>query len=212
MEKEFLRMKLADLVPYENNPRHNEEAVDATIASMQQCGNIDPIEVDENNVILSGHTRRLALMKMGYEESDIVRVSGLTDLQKKKYRILANKTNEFAGWDFGKLEEELDGLDFEGFDFGFISAVEEVEKKKEEKPEVEFTEVLGEEHNYVVLYFDNMVDWLQMESILDVNGKMNLSTRKDGRVGKNMKRISVGRVFNGAEALERFREHFENLN
>ena len=212
MTKEFLRMKLSDLVPYENNPRHNEEAVDATIASMQQCGNIDPIEVDENNVILSGHTRRLALMKMGYEESDVVRVSGLTDLQKKKYRILANKTNEFAGWDFGKLEEELDGLDFEGFDFGFISAVEEVEKKKEEKPEVEFTEVLGEEHNYVVLYFDNMVDWLQMESILDVNGKMNLSTRKDGRVGKNMKRISVGRVFNGAEALERFREHFENLN
>lgn len=119
MEKEFLRMKLADLVPYENNPRHNEEAVDATIASMQQCGNIDPIEVDEDNVILSGHTRRLALMKMGYEESDVVRVTGLTDLQKKKYRILANKTNEFAGWDFGKLEEELDGLDFEGFDFKF---------------------------------------------------------------------------------------------
>lgn len=84
MTKEFLRMKLADLVPYENNPRHNEEAVDATIASMQQCGNIDPIEVDENNVILSGHTRRLALMKMGYEESDVVRVTGLTDLQKKE--------------------------------------------------------------------------------------------------------------------------------
>ena len=124
MEKEFLRMKLADLVPYENNPRHNEEAVDATIASMQQCGNIDPIEVDEDNVILSGHTRRLALMKMGYEESDVVRVTGLTDLQKKKYRILANKTNEFAGWDFGKLEEELDGLDFEGFDFGFSTGAD----------------------------------------------------------------------------------------
>ena len=135
MTKEFLRMKLADLVPYENNPRNNEEAVDATIASMQQCGNIDPIEVDENNVILSGHTRRLALMKMGYEESDVVRVSGLTDLQKKKYRILANKTNEFAGWDFGKLEEELDGLDFEGFDFGFdldLDGILEDEKEIEE--------------------------------------------------------------------------------
>ena len=135
MEKEFLRMKLSDLVPYENNPRHNEEAVDATIASMQQCGNIDPIEVDEDNVILSGHTRRLALMKMGYEESDVVRVTGLTDLQKKKYRILANKTNEFAGWDFGKLEEELDGLDFEGFDFGFdldLDGILEDEKEIEE--------------------------------------------------------------------------------
>ena len=118
MEKQLLRMKLADLVPYENNPRHNEEAVEATIASMQQCGNIDPIEVDENNVILSGHTRRLALLKMGYEESDVIRVTGLSEHQKKKYRILANKTNEFAGWDFDKLEEELEGLDFEGFDFG----------------------------------------------------------------------------------------------
>lgn len=117
-------MKLSDLVPYENNPRHNEEAIDATIASMQQCGNIDPIEVDEDNVILSGHTRRLALMKMGYEESDVIRVTGLTDLQKRKYRILANKTNEFAGWDFDKLEMELDGLDFEGFDFGLDDITE----------------------------------------------------------------------------------------
>ena len=98
MEKEFLRMKLADLVPYENNPRHNEEAVDATIASMQQCGNIDPIEVDEDNVILSGHTRRLALMKMGYEESDVVRVSGLTELQKKKYRILVIRHAFIGVW------------------------------------------------------------------------------------------------------------------
>lgn len=119
MEKKLVRMKLADLVPYENNPRHNEEAVDATIASMQQCGNIDPIEVDENNVILSGHTRRLALLKMGYEESDVMVVTGLTELQKKKYRVLANKTNEFASWDTDKLFEELADLDFEGFDFGF---------------------------------------------------------------------------------------------
>ena len=136
MEKEFLRMKLADLVPYENNPRHNEEAVDATIASMQQCGNIDPIEVDEDNVILSGHTRRLALMKMGYEESDVIRVTGLTDLQKKKYRILANKTNEFAGWDFGKLEEELDGLDFEGFDFRFTAGEINIDHLFDEETEV----------------------------------------------------------------------------
>lgn len=146
MTKEFLRMKLADLVPYENNPRHNEEAVDATIASMQQCGNIDPIEVDENNVILSGHTRRLALMKMGYEESDVVRVSGLTDLQKKKYRILANKTNEFAGWDFGKLEEELDGLDFEGFDFGFPAYEEELNVTDDEfLRDTEITKTKGKE-------------------------------------------------------------------
>ena len=124
MEKKLVRMKLADLVPYDNNPRRNEEAVEATIASMQQCGNIDPIEVDENRVILSGHTRRLALLKMGYEESDVVVVTGLTEAQKKKYRLLANKTNEFASWDIDKLSEELEGLDFEGFDFGFDDPLE----------------------------------------------------------------------------------------
>lgn len=130
MKKEFLRMRLEELIPYENNPRNNAEAVDATIASIQQCGNLDPIEIDENNVILSGHTRRLALLKMGYEESDVVRFSGLTDEQKRKYRLLANKTNEFAGWDFEKLEVELDGLDFEGFDFGFDLPAEGDEDNK----------------------------------------------------------------------------------
>lgn len=157
MTKEFLRMKLSDLVPYENNPRHNEEAVDATIASMQQCGNIDPIEVDENNVILSGHTRRLALMKMGYEESDVVRVSGLTDLQKKKYRILANKTNEFAGWDYDLLNMELDGLDFEGFDFGF-GGLDAAEDTAAEEPKESMAD------KYLVppfsVIYGNKPDWL----------------------------------------------------
>lgn len=135
MKKEFLRMRLEELIPYENNPRNNAEAVDATIASIQQCGNLDPIEIDENNEILSGHTRRLALLKMGYEESDVVRYIGLTDEQKRKYRLLANKTNEFAGWDFEKLEVELDGLDFEGFDFhfdGFGNMDDEPESERKE--------------------------------------------------------------------------------
>lgn len=151
MEKQFLRMKLSDLVPYENNPRHNEEAIDATIASMQQCGNIDPIEVDENNVILSGHTRRLALLKMGYEESDVIRVTGLTDLQKRKYRILANKTNEFAGWDFDKLEMELDGLDFEGFDFKFDLPALDGEGTDENETEVEQTFNYKEQYGVIVM-------------------------------------------------------------
>ena len=50
-------------------------------------------------------------------------VPNLTDEQKKKYRILDNKTNELAGWDFMLLEQELEGLDFEGFDFGFSTTV-----------------------------------------------------------------------------------------
>ena len=117
--KTFKTLKLDEITPYENNPRINDEAVADVIASIEQCENLDPIEIDEENVILSGHTRLKALYELGYEETEVVRYTGLTDEQKRKYRILANKTAEKSSWDFGKLEMELDGLDFGGFDFGF---------------------------------------------------------------------------------------------
>lgn len=61
IEKKLVRMKVADLIPYERNPRKiPQEAIDDVKESYMQCGVIDPIEIDENNVILSGHTRRLA--------------------------------------------------------------------------------------------------------------------------------------------------------
>jgi len=119
INKEFLTLPIGEVVPYENNPRINDSAVNDVVASIRQCENIDPIEIDENNVILSGHTRLKALKALEYTEVQVLRITGLTDEQKRKYRILANKTAERAEWDFEKLEVELDGLDFEGFDFGF---------------------------------------------------------------------------------------------
>lgn len=114
-------VKLSELVPYENNPRNNDDAVDAVAESIKQCGYITPIVVDEDMVILAGHTRYKALNKLGYEEVNVIVKNGLSDEQKRKYRILDNKTNEFAGWDFALLEQELEGLDFGDFNFGFGS-------------------------------------------------------------------------------------------
>lgn len=120
IQKELLKMPVADLVPYENNPRViSPEAVNACAESMRQCSALDPIEVDENNVILSGHTRRLALIQLHVEMADVVRYTGLTEEQKQKYRLLANKTGEMTGWDFSKLEQELLEVDFGDFDFDF---------------------------------------------------------------------------------------------
>lgn len=116
---ELVTKKLADLVPYENNPRKNDKAVDAVVESIKQCGYVAPIIVDEENVILAGHTRYKALVKLGRKEAEVVVRAGLSDEQKRKYRILDNKTNEFAEWDFSKLEEELAGLDFGDFNFEF---------------------------------------------------------------------------------------------
>lgn len=117
-QKKLIRMKVSDLIPYSRNPRKiPKEAVDDVKESFRQCGVIDPIEIDENNVILSGHSRRLAAIDMGIEEVDVLQVVGLTESQKRKYRLLANKAGEKSGWDYDLLAEEIDSLDFEEYDF-----------------------------------------------------------------------------------------------
>ena len=119
MKKEFVTLALSEIIPYENNPRINDEAVGDVVESIKQCENLDPIEIDENNVILAGHTRLKALQELGYTETECIRYSGLTEEQKKKYRLLSNKTGEKAEWDLEKLKIELADLDFGEFDFGF---------------------------------------------------------------------------------------------
>lgn len=120
IKKEFIRIKVEDLIPYEKNPRKiPQSAIDDVRESIRQCGDLDPIEIDEENVILAGHTRRLAYLAEGIKEVDAIRYIGLTEKQKRKYRILANKTGERSGWDYELLDWELEDLDFEGYDFGF---------------------------------------------------------------------------------------------
>lgn len=114
---EIRKLSIADIIPYENNPRKNDKAVEAVVESIKQCGYVAPIIIDEENIILAGHTRYKALLKLGWKEADVVIRSGLSEEQKRKYRILDNKTSEFADWDFDKLRMEIEGLDFGGFDF-----------------------------------------------------------------------------------------------
>lgn len=116
---ELRTAKLKDIKPYPNNPRINNDAVEAVAESIKQCGYVSPIVVDENMVILAGHTRYKALKKLGYKECPYIFADDLNEEQKRKYRLLDNKTGEFATWDEELLEIELEGLDFEGFDFGF---------------------------------------------------------------------------------------------
>ena len=69
-------------------------------------------------MILAGHTRYKALLKLGKKECSVMVVSGLTEDQKKKYRLYDNKAAEFSGWDQRKLQKELFDVDFGGYDFG----------------------------------------------------------------------------------------------
>ena len=110
-------LKLEEIKPYENNPRKNDDAVNAVAESIRQCSYITPIIIDEDKVILAGHTRYKALQALNYKEVPCLICTGLSEEQKKKYRYLDNKTGEKATWDLMKLEVELESIDLEGFDF-----------------------------------------------------------------------------------------------
>lgn len=75
-------------------------------------------------------------------------------------------------------------------------------KKAKEMPEVEFTQVLDETHNYIVLYFDNEVDWLQAQTLFDIHPVRLMST-KNGENNINGQKIGVGRVLRGVDVINR---------
>ena len=117
--------QLADVHPYDKNPRKNDAAVAAVVESIRQCGYIAPIIVDEDGVILAGHTRYKALTKLGKTEVECIVREGLTEEQKKKYRLLDHKTNELADWDMEMLAGELADLDFGDLDLDWGIDLEE---------------------------------------------------------------------------------------
>lgn len=98
------------LIPYENNPRINENAVDKVADSIKEFGFKNPIIIDSDNVIVAGHTRMLSAKKLGLKEVPIIRVGDLTENQIRAFRIADNKTTEFAEWDIGSLKIELEEL------------------------------------------------------------------------------------------------------
>lgn len=114
-------MALADITPYENNPRNNEEAVEKVANSIKEFGFNQPIVVDKDNVIIVGHTRYLAAHELGLTEAPVIVAGNLSDEQARAYRLADNKTGELAGWDFEKLALELEQIeDINMSDFGFV--------------------------------------------------------------------------------------------
>lgn len=125
--------------PYENNPRDNEAGVDAVANSIKEFKWQQPIVVDENNVIIVGHTRYLAAKKLGLKKVPVKVATGLTSEQVKAYRLADNKTGELTSWDDELLSGELnDILDIDMSDFGFnIDNLPEIEIQDENNEVVE---------------------------------------------------------------------------
>lgn len=131
--------KLEDLVPYENNPRNNDEAVDVLANIIDKFGFRQPIVIDKDNVIVCGHTRYKALKKLGRTQVECELIEDLTPEEVRAYRLADNKVAEIATWNDEKLELEMSKL--ETFDmelFGFESLEDnEPQEVTEDEFEVE---------------------------------------------------------------------------
>lgn len=111
------------LKPYERNARkHGDADVEAIMRSIEEFGFDDPIGVwGEENLIVEGHGRLEAAKQLAMETVPVIRLDHLTDEQRRAYALAHNKTAELSGWDFAKLEEELNDLEglFDMSEFGF---------------------------------------------------------------------------------------------
>lgn len=120
LRNKIVLMALAEITPYENNPRNNKEAVEKVANSIKEFGFNQPIVVDKDNVIIVGHTRYLAAQKLELTEVPVIVAANLSEEQARAYRLVDNKVGEIAGWDFEKLALELEQIEsLDMSDFGF---------------------------------------------------------------------------------------------
>jgi ParB-like chromosome segregation protein Spo0J len=102
--------------PYEKNPRRNDKAVQAVAESIREFGFRQPIVVDGDGVIVVGHTRYKAALKLGLKSVPVHVAADLTPQQARAYRLADNRSAENAEWDVDLLPIELGELRDEGFD------------------------------------------------------------------------------------------------
>ena len=119
-------LKLSEIVPYDRNPRFNDDAVDAIAKSIAEFGFLNPIVVDSNYVIICGHTRFKAAQKLGLVTVPVIVADNLSEDQVKAYRIADNKTSELATWDYGQLVQEIRDLEEQNYDLSNLGFSDDV--------------------------------------------------------------------------------------
>ena len=119
----IVNVNIKDIIPYDKNPRFNDEAVEYVANSIKEFGFKVPVVLDKNNVIVTGHTRIKACEKLGINEIPCIYADDLTEDQIKAFRLADNKVGEIAQWDFDLLNIELDDINLDMSEFGFIDGV-----------------------------------------------------------------------------------------
>ena len=114
----IIEKEISELVPYENNARINDKAVDIVANSIAEFGFKNPCIIDKNNVLIAGHTRVLACKKLGIDKVPCIVADDLTEKQIKAFRIADNSSAQVAEWDMEKLMAELETIDYDMKQFG----------------------------------------------------------------------------------------------
>lgn len=222
MKKKRIKAKVADLVLNEGqlewlprNPRQwTRDDINLTKQSLERDPDFQedkPILVtplDKKLLVFAGNLRTTAAKQMKLQTFEAIEYIPESDEDYETIKRRAMLDNgSFGSWDIDALANEWDDCPLAdwGVDVGtdVNKEVERVKKDKELLGRVPFTEILKEEHNYIVLYFDNEVDWLQAQTLFQLKPVKALPTTKAGEQSLAFqKRIGVGRVINGAKAIE----------
>lgn len=107
---EIIYKKIEELIPYENNPRFNDDAVEYVANSIKEFGFKVPIVIDKDGVIVAGHTRYKASIELGLKEVPVIIADDLTEEQVKAFRLADNKVSDYSIWNNVALLEELADL------------------------------------------------------------------------------------------------------
>ena len=190
---QIIYKKIDDVIPYENNPRKNDEAVDYVAKSIKEFGFKVPIIIDKNGVIVTGHTRLKAAKKLGMDEVPVILADDLTEEQIKAFRLADNKVAEFADWDDELLKMELDDIDIDMSDFGFVFGEIGIEggnpltdEKYTTKVEIPQYEITGEEPP-----IEELVDLTKTNELIAKIEKSNVSDEQKKFLIEAAKRHSV---------------------
>lgn len=213
-------VNIAEIKPNPKNPNtHPQEQIELLAKVIEKQGWRAPITVSTlSGLVVRGHGRLMAAQFLGLDSVPIDYQHYNTHDEEIADLIADNRIAELAEIDNTQLAELLADVDFSSIDIEMTGYTDDIvsslvdaleEDDTEIIGEVPFTEVLREEHNYIVLYFDNEVDWLQAESIFFLETVKSLSTRTDGVVTEKSERRGIGRVINGAKALEDLRNVYQ---
>lgn len=142
----IIEKDINELVPYENNARINDKAVDIVANSIKEFGFKNPCIIDKNNVLVAGHTRVLACKKLGITKVPCIVADDLTEDQIKAFRIADNSSAQVAEWDMEKLMKELDSIDYDMTQFGLAEQLEAISNTIVMDDEKEIDDLEVEKH------------------------------------------------------------------